>query len=309
MVHGGGRRVVGRAALGPKDELAAEFADVLAWLATLANIAGVDLDGAVAAKYGGGLPEVCEDAVRVQRGQAVRGGVVMKMCETTPRLAATRRGARGQRAPLRVAAKQWGIALAVAACLAASARAQTAPSIERVRIGLPVGGAGQDDGSTRNGSWAPVAVTLRGTKDGNPRGVYRLRVETTDLQDIAYRASVAVPAMAAEGLKTVTGYIVPGGDGATFRVTVEDAEGRPIRSLAVPSRESARPARRPGRRPLLRGRRGACPSSAAPPRSSTSPRARSRPTSTRVGGRWRTRPTCRCCPTAGSATTRRTWSS
>ena len=38
------------------DDLAAEFADVLAWLATLANTAGVDLDAAVAAKYGGGCP-------------------------------------------------------------------------------------------------------------------------------------------------------------------------------------------------------------------------------------------------------------
>jgi NTP pyrophosphatase (non-canonical NTP hydrolase) len=33
-----------------------EFADVLAWLATLANIAGVDLEAAVQAKYGGGCP-------------------------------------------------------------------------------------------------------------------------------------------------------------------------------------------------------------------------------------------------------------
>ncbi len=41
---------------GPPDALAAEFADVLAWLATLANIAGVDLDAAVQAKYGGGCP-------------------------------------------------------------------------------------------------------------------------------------------------------------------------------------------------------------------------------------------------------------
>ena len=41
---------------GPRDELAREFADVLAWLATLANVAGVDLDQAVQAKYGGGCP-------------------------------------------------------------------------------------------------------------------------------------------------------------------------------------------------------------------------------------------------------------
>src|SRR5436309_15131514 len=41
---------------GTDEEKAAEFADVLAWLATLANGAGVDLEAAVAAKYGGGCP-------------------------------------------------------------------------------------------------------------------------------------------------------------------------------------------------------------------------------------------------------------
>ncbi len=39
-----------------KDELAAEFADVLAWLATIANVAGVDLDQALRRKYGQGCP-------------------------------------------------------------------------------------------------------------------------------------------------------------------------------------------------------------------------------------------------------------
>ena len=41
---------------GTDEERAHEFADVLAWLATLANIAGVDLEAAVQAKYGGGCP-------------------------------------------------------------------------------------------------------------------------------------------------------------------------------------------------------------------------------------------------------------
>lgn len=41
---------------GTKDEQAAEFADVIAWLATIANVAGVDLDQAVRRKYGGGCP-------------------------------------------------------------------------------------------------------------------------------------------------------------------------------------------------------------------------------------------------------------
>jgi NTP pyrophosphatase (non-canonical NTP hydrolase) len=41
---------------GSQEERAGEFADVLAWLATLANVAGIDLEAAVAAKYGGGCP-------------------------------------------------------------------------------------------------------------------------------------------------------------------------------------------------------------------------------------------------------------
>jgi NTP pyrophosphatase (non-canonical NTP hydrolase) len=41
---------------GQRDNLVLEFADVLAWLATLANIAGVDLEEAMLRKYGGGCP-------------------------------------------------------------------------------------------------------------------------------------------------------------------------------------------------------------------------------------------------------------
>ena len=50
------------------DDLAAEFADVLAWLATIANVAGVDLTDAIARKYGSGCPGcgklvcTCDDA-------------------------------------------------------------------------------------------------------------------------------------------------------------------------------------------------------------------------------------------------------
>jgi NTP pyrophosphatase (non-canonical NTP hydrolase) len=53
---------------GSPDELAAEFADVLAWLATIANVAGVDLSEAIARKYGSGCPGcgqlvcICADA-------------------------------------------------------------------------------------------------------------------------------------------------------------------------------------------------------------------------------------------------------
>jgi NTP pyrophosphatase (non-canonical NTP hydrolase) len=41
---------------GEGENLALEFADVLAWLATLANLAGVDLEAAVQRKYGSGCP-------------------------------------------------------------------------------------------------------------------------------------------------------------------------------------------------------------------------------------------------------------
>ena len=45
------------AAGGPATEaLAFEFADVLAWLATIANVAGVDLQEAFLKKYGTGCP-------------------------------------------------------------------------------------------------------------------------------------------------------------------------------------------------------------------------------------------------------------
>jgi NTP pyrophosphatase (non-canonical NTP hydrolase) len=41
---------------GTHEERLGEFADVLAWLATIANVAGVDLSEAVARKYGSGCP-------------------------------------------------------------------------------------------------------------------------------------------------------------------------------------------------------------------------------------------------------------
>lgn len=41
---------------GDPEEQAAEFADVLAWLATLANSAGIDLEAVVQRKYGSGCP-------------------------------------------------------------------------------------------------------------------------------------------------------------------------------------------------------------------------------------------------------------
>ncbi|NQW48112.1 MAG: nucleotide pyrophosphohydrolase [Planctomycetes bacterium] len=53
---------------GTHEEQSLEFADVLAWLATIANVVGVDLEEAVARKYGTGCPGcgqlacICPDA-------------------------------------------------------------------------------------------------------------------------------------------------------------------------------------------------------------------------------------------------------
>ena len=41
---------------GTHEDRLGEFADVLAWLATIANVAGVDLSEAVTRKYGSGCP-------------------------------------------------------------------------------------------------------------------------------------------------------------------------------------------------------------------------------------------------------------
>ena len=49
---------------GGREEQMEEFADVLAWLTTIANVAGVDLTQAITKKYGSGCPGcrqfVCE---------------------------------------------------------------------------------------------------------------------------------------------------------------------------------------------------------------------------------------------------------
>lgn len=41
---------------GTHEERLGEFADVLAWLTTIANVAGVDLADAISRKYGSGCP-------------------------------------------------------------------------------------------------------------------------------------------------------------------------------------------------------------------------------------------------------------
>jgi len=151
--------------------------------------------------------------------------------QATPSQPPQRRFRVGQRRTLRAS-------LVALFLLAAVASAQTPPSLQSVRIGLPLD---QTASLSRNGVWTPVAVTLRGGQEGSPAGAYRLRIETTDVEQISYQTSVNLPELPPDRLVTVLGYIVPGGDGVSFHVHLERAaDGRILDSLNRITREANR---------------------------------------------------------------------
>ncbi len=112
------------------------------------------------------------------------------------------------------------------ALLAGPAVAQNAPSIERVRVGLPAGRGGQTEGRSRAGAWTPVAVTLKAGAKGATLGEYRVRVETADAEELNCSYTAEVPAMAGGAERTIHAYAVPGPDNAPFNVRLETADGR-----------------------------------------------------------------------------------
>jgi NTP pyrophosphatase (non-canonical NTP hydrolase) len=57
-----------------RDRLEGEFADVLAWLTTLASMAGVDLQQAAAAKYAAGCPKCGQTPCGCEEGTPLAGG-------------------------------------------------------------------------------------------------------------------------------------------------------------------------------------------------------------------------------------------
>lgn len=111
--------------------------------------------------------------------------------------------------------------------LAAAARADGPPSVKWVRVGLPSTGKKADQsGRSRNGSWAPVVVHLE-SASGHAQNAYRLRIETTDVEEQTYQYVVPVPGMSANNEASVMGYTVPGSDGALFRVILETTDETP----------------------------------------------------------------------------------
>src|SRR5262245_47787820 len=123
--------------------------------------------------------------------------------------------------------RRYCLAALVVALLPLAAVAQ--PKISLVRIGLPSSGKSSDEsGRSRSSAWAPVAVVLESGDADVPRGTYRLRIETTDLEEQVYQYTVAVPAIGAKAPATVLGYTMPGSDSAIFKVQLETLDGRTV---------------------------------------------------------------------------------
>jgi hypothetical protein len=118
--------------------------------------------------------------------------------------------------------------------------AASPPSIKQVRVGLPAGRGGDSAGRSRNGAWAPVAVTVTAGSAGHPQDAYRIRIETRDLEELAYQYVVAVPAMAANSERTVQGYIVPGSDSSVFVVHIEGLDGTVVTPRVKISRDATK---------------------------------------------------------------------
>lgn len=112
-----------------------------------------------------------------------------------------------------------------------------APSIERVRIGLPAGRGGFNAGKSRNAVWTPVAITLKAGSHGVPANTYRLRVETADSEELRYHYPVEVPAMEAGTEQTVQGYAAFGSDDTSCQVRLETTEGQWIQAKSQAARD------------------------------------------------------------------------
>jgi hypothetical protein len=114
------------------------------------------------------------------------------------------------------------------------AAAQAPPEIQpNVSIGLSGGQNVQESALTRNGTWAPVYITLHGNdRDGNPQGVYQLAIESTDLDDKVYRYVVPVPALEPGQDRVVVGYTFPMDSSSDFTIKLESV-GKPPRVVQV----------------------------------------------------------------------------
>jgi hypothetical protein len=116
----------------------------------------------------------------------------------------------------------------LAGLVLAGAAAAATPQMTAARIGLP---GGPNVGRSRNGAWAPIYVTLQATGEGNPQGAFTLAVESTDAEEIPYRTTRAIPALAAGEQRVVAAYTRPGTDSSEFTLKLLDAAGKTVQMM------------------------------------------------------------------------------
>ena len=173
------------------------------------------------------------------------------------------------------------------------------PHVEKFQVGLPGGKGELDSPPYRSGAWAPVYVKIKAGPDGNGRGQFTVRAETTDSEIAVFHYDTPLPALVANQDYIAVAYTRPGNGGSEVAVSLVAADGQavpagPAGARRPTGRLSAPPSR-------LSSRSGRGLARAPPPTWSR--------TTTRELSLSRTSTTSPTCRIAGTATTRPTSSS
>jgi hypothetical protein len=120
--------------------------------------------------------------------------------------------------------RRSAIVLLLLVLLGGTVHAQSVPTVEQIRLGLPSGQGGDQTGRSRRGAWAPVYVTLKGGNQGNVNKQLQVAILSRDTEQALSRYLVPIPALAGGALETVVGYVRPEGL-AQFEVQVTDLAG------------------------------------------------------------------------------------
>ena len=197
---------------GIREEQAAEFADVLAWLATLANIAGVDLEAAVQRQVRRRLPRLparCRALAIRPRNPRMIGGQRFGLVSLETRGPWMR----------------WGRVLLLAVSItsaAASRGAEDVPlQITSVQVGFAAAGKNEPP-RFKLGLWTPITVGLQA---GAAIDGAVLAVETTDSENVGTVFTVKLPKLNEGAKQTVVTYSRPGNSEGRFAITIRDAKG------------------------------------------------------------------------------------
>ncbi len=126
----------------------------------------------------------------------------------------------------------WGVPLLALLVSGPGSRAWAdPPQIEQVRVGLPAGSGGKESGRVRPGTWTPVYLKVKSSREGNPRDAYRILVQATDPEDALYTYPVTVPALAPGQDFLGLGYIRPGQDRNDVQVLLQTQDGKTLQTV------------------------------------------------------------------------------